>query len=105
MLYIIRVLYFYYDCGMTIRLIDHTIIINKEHFMKIAFLIPVLEDIDISRTYDIIKESCDGTDFEIIFAINGTWDDQTAHGAASRGEHGGVAVAVVGKCGIGNEIR
>lgn len=39
--------------------------------MKIAFLIPVLEDIDISRTYDIIKESCDGTEFEIIFAING----------------------------------
>lgn len=71
MLYIIRVLYFYYDCGMTIKFIDHTIIINKEHFMKIAFLIPVLEDIDISRTYDIIKESCDGTDFEIIFAING----------------------------------
>ena len=39
--------------------------------MKIAFLIPVLEDIDISRTYDIIKEACDGTEFEIIFAING----------------------------------
>ena len=39
--------------------------------MKIAFLIPVLEDIDLSRTYDIIKEACDGSEFEIIFAING----------------------------------
>ena len=39
--------------------------------MKIAFLIPVLEDIDLSRTYDIINEACDGAKFEIIFAING----------------------------------
>ena len=39
--------------------------------MKIAFLIPVLEDIDLSRTYDIINEACDGAKFDIIFAING----------------------------------
>ena len=38
--------------------------------MKIAFLIPVLDEINIEKTYNKINEACD-VEHDIFFAING----------------------------------
>lgn len=39
--------------------------------MKIAFIVPVLAEIDLSKTFTRISESCTDDDFDIFFAING----------------------------------
>jgi len=39
--------------------------------MKIAFVIPVLEEINLQKTFSRISESCMDDDFDIYFAING----------------------------------
>lgn len=39
--------------------------------MKIAFIVPVLGEIDLQRTFNRISESCMDDDFDIYFAING----------------------------------
>ena len=41
--------------------------------MKLGFLIPVLDEIDISSKYQAIENSCkeENTEFEIIFVLNG----------------------------------
>ena len=39
--------------------------------MKFAFIIPVLDEINLQRTYARISESCADDDFDIYFAING----------------------------------
>ena len=39
--------------------------------MKIAFIVPVLGEIDLQRTFGRISESCADDDFDIYFAING----------------------------------
>ena len=39
--------------------------------MKIAFIVPVLSEIDLSKTFTKISESCMDDDFDIYFAING----------------------------------
>jgi len=39
--------------------------------MKIAFIVPVLGEIDLQRTFSRISESCADDDFDIYFAING----------------------------------
>ena len=38
--------------------------------MKIAFIIPVLDEVNLQRTFNRINEACD-VDFDIYFAING----------------------------------
>ena len=38
--------------------------------MKIAFIVPVLDEINIDRTFKRISNSCD-TNFDVYFAING----------------------------------
>ncbi len=40
-------------------------------FMKIAFLVPVLDEIDLEATYARISESCTEDEFDVFFAING----------------------------------
>lgn len=39
--------------------------------MKIAFIVPVLGEIDLQRTFGRISESCSDDEFDIYFAING----------------------------------
>lgn len=39
--------------------------------MKIAFLIPILSEVNFEKTFNRINESCTDDEFEIIFAING----------------------------------
>lgn len=39
--------------------------------MKIAFIIPVLDEIKFEKTFNRIAESCSDDDFDIYFAING----------------------------------
>lgn len=39
--------------------------------MKIAFIIPVMADVNLNRTFNRINEACPDDDFDIIFAING----------------------------------
>lgn len=39
--------------------------------MKIAFLVPVLTEIDLAKTFGRISESCPDDDFDVYFAING----------------------------------
>jgi len=38
--------------------------------MKIAFIIPVLDEVNLQRTFNRINEACD-VDFDIFFALNG----------------------------------
>lgn len=39
--------------------------------MKVAFIIPVLDEIKLEKTFNRIAESCTDDDFDIYFAING----------------------------------
>lgn len=39
--------------------------------MKIAFIVPVLGEIDLPKTFSRISESCTDDDFDVYFAING----------------------------------
>ena len=39
--------------------------------MKIAFIIPVMAEVNLNRTFNRINEACPDDDFDIIFAING----------------------------------
>ncbi|MBQ7352144.1 MAG: hypothetical protein IJW59_04750 [Clostridia bacterium] len=39
--------------------------------MKIAFIIPVLSEINLTKTFNRISESCPDDDFDVYFAING----------------------------------
>ena len=39
--------------------------------MKIAFIIPVMADVNLNRTFNRINEACPDDDFDIFFAING----------------------------------
>ena len=39
--------------------------------MKIAFLVPVLNEIDLEKTFKRISESCTDDEFDVYFAING----------------------------------
>ena len=39
--------------------------------MKIAFIVPVLGEIDLQKTFNRINESCTDDNFDIYFAING----------------------------------
>jgi len=39
--------------------------------MKIAFIVPVLSEINLEKTFSRISESCTDDEFEIYFAING----------------------------------
>lgn len=39
--------------------------------MKIAFIVPVLDEIKFEKTFNRISESCSDDDFDIYFAING----------------------------------
>ena len=39
--------------------------------MKIAFIVPVLKEIDLEKTFSRISESCTDDEFDLYFAING----------------------------------
>lgn len=39
--------------------------------MKIAFIVPVLDEIKFEKTFNRISESCNDDDFDVYFAING----------------------------------
>lgn len=39
--------------------------------MKFGFIIPVLTDIDINQTVNVITQACGENDFDVIFALNG----------------------------------
>ncbi len=44
---------------------------NIGEFMKIAFIVPILNEIDLEKTFTRISESCTDDEFEVYFAING----------------------------------
>ena len=39
--------------------------------MKVAFIVPVLSEINLQKTFNRISESCTDDDFDVYFAING----------------------------------
>ena len=39
--------------------------------MKVAFIVPVLSEINLQKTFNRISESCPDDDFDVYFAING----------------------------------